>query len=96
MDTSTIVPTVPPTDEPILKIPEFVYSQAGMVVIGCAVVVLLMMMVRRPKYWDGGHLVNFLNFVIFSIFHNHQNTGYLFNITFITARCHRSLDACQI
>ena len=38
----------------------------------------------------GGYKANFLRSVIFTIFQNNENTGYLYDITFIFDRCHRS------
>ena len=37
---------------------------------------------------SGGHLANFLHSIIFPIFQNDQNAGYLFNITLIFDRCY--------
>ena len=41
----------------------------------------------------GGYSANFLRSVIFTIFPNYQNSGYLCDITFIFVRCHRSWAA---
>ena len=43
--------------------------------------------------WGGGYKADFLRSVIFPIFHNNQNNGYLYDITFLFDRCHRSWAA---
>ena len=39
------------------------------------------------EYWDGNCQVNFLRNIIFPIFQNFQDKGYLLNITLIFERC---------
>ena len=43
--------------------------------------------------WGGGYYANFLRSVIFPIFPNDENSGYLNDIKFIFGRCHCSWAA---
>ena len=45
------------------------------------------------QLWGGGYWTYFIRSVIFPFFQDDQNTGYLYDVTFIFDRCHRSWAA---
>ena len=51
------------------------------------------MIMHDGSFWGGGFLANLLCIVIYPIFPNDENSGYLNDIKFIFGRCHRSWAA---